>query len=116
MNIKNAFGNRVKQLRKSLGETQANFAEKADIGTDALSMIERGENWPHYNTLENIASAFDMPISDLLDGLNSADPNKNASELAQARAILARLPAEQLSLVLNILKTFDTFESKDLDG
>lgn len=54
---------RIKELIKEKGFTQAEFAEKLGISRVGLNQIINGK--PSYSTLEKIAIALDVEISDL---------------------------------------------------
>ena len=51
-------GKRIRQKRKSLQWTQEHLAAKARMDKQYLSRIERGEQQPSLNILEDIAKAF----------------------------------------------------------
>lgn len=58
MNRENNLGNKIKQLRKSLGLTQEQLAEKVGIDDKHLSKIENGLHLPTYKTIEKLSSAL----------------------------------------------------------
>ena len=62
MEIRNA----MLQLRRELGLTQVEFAEKVLVTRQAVSRWERGETVPSIDTLEWIAKTFGVPVDDLL--------------------------------------------------
>ncbi|MBZ5704218.1 MAG: helix-turn-helix domain-containing protein [Acidobacteriia bacterium] len=59
------FGTRIRDLRLSAKLTQEQFAEKAKISVDFLSLIERGRNSPSFENIENLARALGLPVADL---------------------------------------------------
>ena len=63
--------NIVKQLRKQAGLRQEDLAEKTDLTTNYIGMIERGEKIPSLETFINILNSLgvsaDMVLSDVLD-------------------------------------------------
>ena len=61
-----AFGKRVAELRKELGLSQEKFAFKCDIDRTYIGTIERGEKSPTLNTIQKIATALGISISELL--------------------------------------------------
>ena len=65
-NILIVFGRRVKELRKSKKITQEQFAKLCDLHKNYIGMIERGERNPSLINIQNIATAFEMSISDLV--------------------------------------------------
>lgn len=66
-NLKKRFGEQLRNLRKHNGMTQEQFAEKALISVDFLSLLERGINAPSFETLERLALALDVPIKQLFE-------------------------------------------------
>ena len=60
------LGLRIKELRKERNLTQEQFAELAHIDFRSLSHIECGDIFPS-KSLADIASAFGITISELLD-------------------------------------------------
>ena len=66
-NLKKQFGEQLRTLRKRKGMTQEQFAEKALISVDFLSLLERGINAPSFDTLERLALALDVPIKQLFE-------------------------------------------------
>lgn len=56
----------VKTLRKSMCETQEEFAERCDISYHTVSNIECGKFIPKSETLAKISIATGVSIADLL--------------------------------------------------
>ena len=65
-NILIIFGNRIRELRKAKKMTQQQFADLSDLHKNYIGMIERGERNPSLINIQNIATAFEMSISDLM--------------------------------------------------
>jgi ubiquinone/menaquinone biosynthesis C-methylase UbiE/DNA-binding XRE family transcriptional regulator len=61
-------GNRIASLRKSLNLTQAEFAEKLNVTTQAVSKWETGRSLPDMEILLNISWMGDISINQILDG------------------------------------------------
>jgi transcriptional regulator with XRE-family HTH domain len=55
----------IKQFRVHRELSQADLAENADISIPFLSEIERGNKWPHPDTLAKIADALNVTVYDL---------------------------------------------------
>lgn len=72
---KELLGARIKELRKRKGLTQEQLAEKVDLATRYISLIEVGRSSPSLETIENIANAFDVELKDLFDFLH-LDPER----------------------------------------
>lgn len=60
-----ALGEAVRQLRKKRGVTQEAVARAADITTATLSLIERGQANPTWDTLKKITTALDSSMGEL---------------------------------------------------
>ena len=56
------LGGVIKDIRKSNGFTQEEFAEKLDVKTNYVSMIERGERTPSLNLLADISDKFGVEL------------------------------------------------------
>jgi transcriptional regulator with XRE-family HTH domain len=64
-----ALGEQVKTLRLKNGWTLQQLANEADIELSQVHRIEQGKINPKYTTLQTLAQAFDIPLSELLKGL-----------------------------------------------
>ena len=63
------FGVRLRLLRQNQGWTQVMMAEKVGIDRSYISDMERGKKNVCLPTLEVLAQAFGMTISQLLKGI-----------------------------------------------
>lgn len=63
------FGLRLRQLREGRGLSQEAFADLCDMDRTYLSGIERGVRNPSLRNVSRIATALQLPISQLFDGL-----------------------------------------------
>ena len=61
-----APGNRLRQLRKARGLTQAQLARATGILRPNLSRIEAGKHRPTLETLEKLAAALKVPVVELI--------------------------------------------------
>ena len=64
MDIKKELGLKIKNLRKQLGQTQEEFAEKIGIATRTLAGIEIGESFVSAQTIERILQYLDISLED----------------------------------------------------
>lgn len=78
MSLKKRFGARVRDLRLARRETQDDFAEFLGISMKFLSLIERGERAPSFDTLETISERLGMTISELFDFSQEAGTRRRA--------------------------------------
>lgn len=61
-----ALGKAIRQVRERFGLSQEELAAFAGINRTSLGEIERGETNPSFETLSGIASAVNMPLSELM--------------------------------------------------
>ncbi len=66
------LGDRIRELRKSNGETLKTTSEGTSLSVSYLSDIERGRTSPSLQTLEALAKHFKMSLMDLLYGVEFA--------------------------------------------
>ncbi|MEX2460172.1 MAG: helix-turn-helix transcriptional regulator [Paenibacillaceae bacterium] len=73
------YGNRIAQLRDARKLTQEELAQRLGINRAALSHYENNRREPDYETLQRIASYFQVSVDFLMGGLQdtskNADPN-----------------------------------------
>lgn len=65
MDIKKAFGEKIKRLRKQRNFTQEQLAEMIDIAPRNLSKIEVGVNFVTAETLEKLVNALNISVEEL---------------------------------------------------
>lgn len=68
MNI-SAFGKNVKRLRTEFGLSQAGFAKRLNVSQQYISKLENNIIEPTVNIMFAIIRKFDVPIEELLDGI-----------------------------------------------
>jgi transcriptional regulator with XRE-family HTH domain len=61
------LGQRIKQLRESLGMSQQSLAEKLGISRPSISLIENGERKVCAEELKKLAAVFNLSVDVLLD-------------------------------------------------
>lgn len=64
---KEKLGIKIKQLRKSMGWTQEQLAEKIGIDNKHLSRIEKGYHMPNYKIIKKLAQIFNFDIRNFED-------------------------------------------------
>jgi XRE family transcriptional regulator, regulator of sulfur utilization len=60
-----ALGRAIRQLRDERGLKQKELARAADMDVTAISHIERGRSNPAWGTVKRIATALDVPVSEV---------------------------------------------------
>ncbi|WP_221765550.1 helix-turn-helix domain-containing protein [Methyloradius palustris] len=68
-NLSIRFGLRIKELRKSKGLSQEDFADLCELDRTYISGIERGKRNPSLNALEILAKALNISIGELFSNL-----------------------------------------------
>ena len=69
MTINKKFGKRVRQVRKDLGLSQEELGFKSGLHRTYISDIERGSKNPTIVTVDTLAKALDMSISEVFEGV-----------------------------------------------
>lgn len=98
------LGNRIREERILNKMTQAGLAEKADISTNFLGQIERGEKIPSLETTVKISNSLNVTIDSLIKDVNLLDDKLITSELLLA---LSKISSNEKALLLNIIKCFN---------
>lgn len=57
------LGRAIKLCRTQRNLNQSDLAERADISVSYLSLLERGKRDPNFSTIQNIASALNVPFN-----------------------------------------------------
>jgi transcriptional regulator with XRE-family HTH domain len=65
--LQEAFGRRIRDLRKARGLSQEELAERAGLHRTYVGGIERGERNPSLNNIGQIARALGVSIHDFFD-------------------------------------------------
>ena len=60
-----AFGKRLRDIRRRMDMTQDNLAERSDMSIQYISDIERGKRNLSLASIETLAKALNMSVSDL---------------------------------------------------
>jgi transcriptional regulator with XRE-family HTH domain len=66
-------GPRIRAIREQRGLSLRALAERCNLSTNAISLIERGENSPTVSSLHMLATALGVKITDFFE-----DPNEHA--------------------------------------
>src|SRR6185312_10788019 len=57
------FGSRIRSLREAASISRERAAENADINSNYLGEIERGEKWPSIEVIQRLADTLSVPPS-----------------------------------------------------
>ncbi len=101
---------RIRQKRKAAHLSIEQLAEKAGISTSYLAYIESGNRRPTLETLDKLAVALELPVSDLVK-VDARDGQKKLDDAVAMRSFARLIRGESrknvadiLSLVEQILK------------
>ena len=61
-----AFGERLKELRKTKGITQEQLSELSGLDLSHIARMETAKRNPRLTTLIELAKAFNIPLSELM--------------------------------------------------
>jgi len=102
--IKKAFGLRVKELRKKLGISQEEAADRAGLHFTYWGAVERGEKNLTIESMQKIASGLGTTIRSLFKyekGSEAEDP----AILSEILGLLRGLNQKQLELARRVIKS-----------
>jgi transcriptional regulator with XRE-family HTH domain len=91
--IRAVLAKNIRLFRGHRDWSQADLAEHADLSVTFVSSIERGNKWPHPETLSRIAKALDIEVDELFKQ-GETEPD------AEAQALMARF-VKDVSLTLH---------------
>lgn len=85
------IGNRIQQLRKDQGITQAQLAMKLNIGERHLRKIETGEKGPSIDILIDLAALFGVSLDYIIMGKQSQrDLKQQLCDSVQSLSVLVK--------------------------
>ena len=64
-NIRETFARNLRENRRKCGLTQAQLAEKAEVSTHYIALIELARNIPKVETIERLANVLNVEIYEL---------------------------------------------------
>jgi transcriptional regulator with XRE-family HTH domain len=85
--IREILAENIKEYRRKIGITQAELAERSNISTNFMGMVEQKRKFPAPEVLDRIAAALEIDTSELF--ITSASPQAELKKLH--KAILADL-------------------------
>lgn len=100
-------GMNIAMRRRAKNWTQAELAERLDMGTDSLSRIERGVVAPRFPCLEEFAEALESTVADLF---------KTSEELVREKlSDYSQIPITDVATEINLLAERITILSKKIN-
>ena len=104
MNLE-AVGRRIKEARIKRGLTQEQLAEKLNLSSDHISVLERGAKPPRFETFIAIANALETDANFLLSDVLAVSPAIASTQLSEK---LSALPTQEQKKILRILDAMIT--------
>lgn len=96
------LGNKIRAIRQSRGITQEQLAEKVDISTNFMSLIENGRNMS-VETLVKIASSLGVTVDYLLSDTFEIN---NDTIIAEISRDLSTLNSDEKMFFLSMIKQY----------
>lgn len=114
---KQTMGSKISTLRKELGMTQAELAEKMNVTDKAVSKWERNLSCPEVNSLPRLAEIFGISLDELMAADDMADeasddtfPGHGDANQTDSRQAVAdteppgdRIPAANRDSILDLI-------------
>jgi transcriptional regulator with XRE-family HTH domain len=102
------MGERIQQLRKNAGITQADLAKKIAISHTQMARYEIKNIYPPADVLKNLADVFGTTIDFLVLGDNEskAQASLKDTELINQFKKVSSLPDEEKSMVLKFITAY----------
>ena len=105
--FKQKVGAGIKKYRKMAKLTQAQLAEKIEIGTNYLSRIERGEKLPGLENFVKIANTIDFSPNQLLEEVFTSQKKEFAKDISEE---IEKLSSKNQYLIDVIVKALRKIE------
>jgi transcriptional regulator with XRE-family HTH domain len=91
------IGKAIKLCRKQKNWTLAELADKSNLSTSYISLLEQGKRDPNLSKLENIAKSLKIPLSVLLFlGTDKKEIESISPELAEKLSLTTLKLIEEL--------------------
>ena len=105
----NVIGQRIKEIRLSLGYNQQKFADCIEVSKSMVSYLESGKKTPSRETvskiasISNVTSDYIMGLSDhkKLDGNQSSEVKRELDDMISR---IEKLDEDKQKLILNMIK------------
>lgn len=98
--MKNTFAKNIKNLRKELGITQTELAQKIYINKSMISAYEKGTRMPSLDALISLSKTLNVSI-DFLLGIQRDDTNNKETTMD-----ISGLTEKQKKIVADLIETF----------
>lgn len=96
-----AISENLKALRDAKGLTQVQLSEKAGLGINQVSRIERGTSKPELETIKSLAIALDCSSDELIFDPTEREPDEELKILISA---VASMSETKKAVAIEVLK------------
>ncbi|MDG1570679.1 helix-turn-helix domain-containing protein [Bacillus cereus] len=112
----NTFGENLKSFRKIRSLTQAELGNKVQLSRSQISNMETNFNEPDLDSLDRIASFFDISVDTLMGRKFTTNEKNLENVLAEIQMVFAGLDESQREQFCKQLKFYTQFlnEKKEL--
>lgn len=109
-----AFGNKVREIRKSKHLSQEELAYRASISAAHLGQIERAQKNPTLDTMYQIATALETSLQEIFAD-SSAPQSKCDATLTSEKILLhlEKMSEYQQNEILRIIRSVERFQNQD---
>lgn len=115
MDIRTKIGKRVRTVRKSLGWTQTELGQKAGLGTETVSRIERGVQGVTFDNIDAIGAAVGIPLSEFCKKEEApAQPLKGLAQSREIVELLEQASPYQVELVYKMVQMILDYSKEEL--
>lgn len=104
MVIRRLIGARVREVRTSLELSQAELAERAGLGVETISRLERGVQGVTMDNLYALAQAMNVPFKNVVDIEEDREPLVADAALEEIVDLLRGASKETLLVVHKVVR------------
>jgi len=104
MHIKRLVGARLRELRASLDLSQGELAERAGLGVETISRMERGVQGLTLDNLYKVVEALDVPLYLVFDVLEKKEDLVECAAISEILQMLRLAPKNQVMLALKVVR------------
>ena len=102
-----SIGQRIRLARQRAGLTQEDLAAQMSRTAESISNIERGLQEPNIRTMQSVARALDIPVTEFFEFAEDSSSSEERRRLEfQLRDIGRRLSDRDLSIAVTQLRAF----------
>lgn len=104
------LGKRIRSYRTQLGYSQERLAEKSSCHPTYIGQIERGEKNPTIESIEKIAKALEISLSQLFEKIDTENHFEKGIPAQCYELILSKNRSEQ-EIIFRILNELDKYKN-----